>query len=137
MADYGFVHEGRVYTPNATSGLDASTNEERNQAIEAAELARWEAQPDRQVAYFRFPAETGGGLYRPAFRPQLADAHVTTWPGTRIGTIVNARVYRHNFGGRFIAIRVRGTNGAEYVGRASYDNGTVVHLRKVRSARTR
>lgn len=137
MADYGFVHDGRVFTPNATPGLDASTVTERNQAIEATELARWETVPDRQVAYFNFPAETGGGLYRPTFRPQLADAHVTTWSGMRIGAIVDARVYPHNFGGRFIAIRVRGTNGAEYVGRASYDGGDVITLRKVRSTRAR
>lgn len=137
MADYGFVHDGRVFTPNATPGLDASTVAERNQAIEAEELARWQTGPDRQVAYFTFPAETGGGQYRPSFRPQLADAYVTTWPGTRIGTIVDARVYRHNFGGRFIVIRVRGTNGAEYYGRASYDWGHVIMLRKVRSTRVR
>lgn len=137
MADYGFVHDGRVFTPNATPGLDASTVDARNQAIEAAELARWETAPDVQVTYFHFPAEVGGGPYRSSFRPQLADAHVTTWPGTRIGTIVDARVYRHNFGGRFVAIRVRGTNGAEYHGRASYDWGSCVQLRRVRSRKGR
>lgn len=141
MADYGFVHDGRVFTPNATPGLDASTVDARNQAIEAAELARWETVPDRQVAYYKLgegvtPTWAGLGIKRTG--PTIAtDCTVTTWRGTQIGRIVALTFYRHNFGGRFVAIRVRGTNGAEYAGRASYDGGDVVRLRKVRSAHAR
>jgi hypothetical protein len=113
--DYGVAHDGTVYTPNGTTGLDSAGNDDRNAAIEAAELARWATAPAEQVAYYRF-----------------ADDTVTTWRGVVIGRIVSANVYRHNFGGRFVSVRVMGTNGAEYHGRASWDNGTVIRLRRVR-----
>lgn len=149
--DYGFIHDGRVFTPNGTPDVPAAKNDARNRAIETAELAHWQTRPDRMVAYYTFPAEDTplfGRLrvYRESFRPCLqtyvnqatpADAGtakhatVTTWLGTVIGRIVSARVYRHNFGGRFVSLRMVGTNGAEYTGRASWDNGTVVRLRKV------
>jgi hypothetical protein len=58
-------------------------------------------------------------------------AHVSTWLGTRIGTVTHAQVYRHNFGCRMVSLRVTGTNGAEYYGRASYDHGQCVNLRRV------
>jgi hypothetical protein len=138
--DYGFVHEGRTFTPNGTPAIDPSSNDTRNAQIERAELERWAARPDRMLAYFQFPAETGGGLYRRSFLPHLHSncgvvgtanvAVVTTWPGTIIGRITAARVYPHNFGGRFVSLTVRGTNGATYYGRASYDHGSCVMLRK-------
>lgn len=58
------------------------------------------------------------------------DARGTNWPGSVLGKIITATVYRHNFGGRFITIRARMFNGVEYVGRASYDNGNCINLRK-------
>jgi hypothetical protein len=57
---------------------------------------------------------------------------VMTWMGDKLGTIIESRVYRHNFGGRMISMRVRGTNGAIYSGRASYDWGTCINLHKVK-----
>lgn len=141
--DYGFVHDGKVYTPNQTPDVAASENDERNKAIERAELERWTEKPDRQLAYYHFPKhDTDGRRYRESFFPQLSGetsngngetvdrAIVTTWLGTKIGTIISAQVYRHNFGGRFVSLRVRGTNGVEYHGRASYDWGSCVWLRK-------
>lgn len=149
--DYGFAHAGTVYTPNQTLGITPEQNTARNAELERAELARWAGQPDRQWAYFSFPAE---GLplfgkarpYRREFRPCLHtvvniapgeagngyahEAIVMTWPGTVIGTITSARVYPHNFGSRMMAITVRGTNGAIYHGRASWDHGQCVNLRK-------
>lgn len=111
--DYGFVHNGRVFTPNETTDIDPAENDRRNADIESAELAYWQTQPDRMLAYYNDKAGT-----------------VTSWRGRVLGTIVLSRVYRHNFGGRFIAIRVRGTNGVEYYGRASYDWGTCINLRR-------
>ncbi len=132
--DYGFIHDGRVYTPNATPTIAPEHNADRNAAIERAELAAWDAKPDRMLAYFKFPNDDPSNahrrFWRDAFYPTLTGAHVTTWPGTRIGTITAARVYRHNFGGRFVAITVKGTNGATYHGRASWDNGSCVILRR-------
>jgi hypothetical protein len=109
--------------------------------------------PDRMLAYFHFPAESlplfgRPRVYRRAFAPCLHTyvnmatpddppyahvATVTTWRGVTLGTITSARVYPHNFGSRMLAITVRGTNGAEYYGRASYDWGQCVTLRRRRS----
>ncbi len=152
MSDYGLIHADQVYTPNHTQGITPAENAERNQAIERAELARWADAPDRQLAYYAFPAEhlpTFGRPrpYRTDFRPCLHTyinapnpgdpgiahrATVTTWIGAELGVITAARVYQHNFGGRFVSIRVRGSNGAEYYGRASWDSGSVIRLRKVK-----
>jgi hypothetical protein len=157
--DYGFTHEGMTVTPNGTE-VPAGENDERNKRIELGELTYWSTGPDRMIAYFKFPADdphafvpTPGfpyrcdhcgaerGLspelcnrpraYRTGFDPTLCKAVITTWPGTVIGRIVSARVYRHNFGGRMVSIRVKGTNGRTYAGRASWDNGNVIRLRRV------
>jgi hypothetical protein len=109
--DYGFTHDGQVFTPNGTS-VDVAANDARNAEIEHMELARWDHQPARHLAYY-----TEHGT-------------VTTWRGTVLGTITGRRIYRHNFGGRFIVLSVLGTNGVRYYGRASYDNGNCIHLRK-------
>lgn len=55
--DYGFEHEGRVFTPNGTADVSPADNEARNKAIEQAELARWQTQPEHMLAYYTFPAE--------------------------------------------------------------------------------
>jgi hypothetical protein len=121
IMDYGF-------TPNGTTGIDAATSEERNKAIEAAELAHWQTQPDWMTGYFSFPRNTAVG--RPPLYLNLTDATVSTWLGTIIGQIISARVYRHNFGSRIITLTMRGTNGAIYHGRASYDHGQCINLRR-------
>jgi hypothetical protein len=123
MSDYAFVHDGKAYTPNGTP-VPASDAVAHNATIEARELAQWAERPDRQFAYYDFPVT-------PAVdHPCLADARVTLWTGVIIGRIVRAHVYRHSFGGRFVSLKVEGNNGATYYGRASYDNGSCVYLRK-------
>lgn len=111
--DYGFTHDGKVFTPNGTTGVSVVENDGRNAAIEANELARWAEQPATAIGYYDETKRT-----------------VSTWRGATLGTITESRIYRHNFGARFIAIKVLGTNGARYYGRASYDNGNVIRLRK-------
>lgn len=138
MTDYGFSHGGKVYTPNRTAGIPVQQNADRNAAIERAELTRWAAQPDDALGYYTI-APAVMAQYARAGHPTpaiLDPTHgtVTTWLGTVIGRITSARVYRHNFGGRMLAITMLGTNGARYYGRASWDHGTVVHLRKSRIA---
>lgn len=113
--DYGFIHDGRVYTPNASTDIPVGSNDERNKAIEARELEIWDSRPDRFVAYY-----------------DLQRKQVSTWLGTVVGDILTSRVYRHNLGGRFVSLRMRGTNGATYYGRASYDWGTVIKLRRAK-----
>ena len=155
MSDYALVHEGKVYTPNATPGIDPAAAPNHNAQLEAVELAYWQTAPDRFLAYYTFPAERlplfgRPRVWRGSFWPCLytyinttdpADpgldyqAKVTTWLGTELGTITEAEVYRHNFGGRFVSLRVRGTNGADYFGRASWDNGQCIVLRKVKGGR--
>lgn len=134
--DYGFTHDGTVYTPNGTT-VAAEENGARNAAIEAAEVRTWAECPDAFMAYYEFPNHpTGtyrGEKSRLPFYPSNTGAHVSTWLGTRIGRITSAKVTRHNFGGRMVSIRVVGTNGATYHGRASWDNGQVIRLRRVKS----
>jgi hypothetical protein len=133
--DYGFTHHGKVYTPNGTTAIDPVTSDDRNKAIERAELTAWKGQPDRQCGYYAFPSETEQGgvrFYRRDFYPAIAGATVSTWLGTVIGTVIKAHVYPHNFGSRMVALTVRGTNGAIYHGRASWDNGTCISLRRTK-----
>lgn len=132
--DYGFAHDGKVFTPNGST-VSPTENDARNAAIEAAELERWKAQPETMLAYYHFQDEqrTSRPYRRPyleSFYPPLNGAHVAVWRGAWIGTIVSARVYRHNFGARMVSMRVRGTNGAMYYGRASWDCGTCITLHK-------
>jgi hypothetical protein len=107
-----------------------------NAAVEARELAVWATRPDNAVGYFRFPSEdefetrSGSRQYRASFFPYRNGATVTTWLGTTIGTVLSAHVYRHNLGGRFVSLTIMGTNGATYSGRASWDNGTCINLRR-------
>jgi len=102
-------------------------DQDHNRAVEAEELERWKGQPEIALGYYRVPRQAGQ-LYRELFSGQ--GGTITTWLGTEIGTIVQYRVYPHNFGGRMIAIAVAGSNGVHYHGRASYDGGSCVWLRK-------
>lgn len=132
--DYGFTHAGKVYTPNATPGITPTENDARNREIEAAELAHWQTTPDRMVAYYTIPTSPDGkAIYFGLGAAQQGKrAYVSTWLGTELGLITYATRYRHNFGARMVSLRVRGTNGAEYYGRASWDHRTVIKLRRVR-----
>ena len=112
---------GRVEQP----GRGDSPTEDRNKAIEQAELTAWQARPERMLAYYHLD-HLASDAASPAFR---TTGKVTTWLGTIIGAILEARVYRHNFGSRMVSMRVKGTNGAIYHGRASYDWGQCVNLR--------
>jgi hypothetical protein len=114
-----------------TTPTTTNDSESHNAAVLALELERWATHPDRQLAYFHFPYG-GGGQYRREFYPNTAGAYVTLWPGNVIGRITAAKVTPHNFGGRMVSLTVEGTNGARYYGRASFDNGTCIWLRKAR-----
>lgn len=111
--DYGFIHEGKTFTPNGTPNIDPTTSDARNRDLERAELARWNERPTVHLAYYDDKTRV-----------------VSTWLGTQIGTITTCHIYRHNFGARMITLTVQGNNGAQYHGRASYDNGTCIRLRR-------
>lgn len=104
----------------------------RNQLVESANLAEWSSCPDVMVAYYNFPCDFSLRLYRQALYPSLIGATVSTWLSSPIGDIIRARVYTNNIGARIVSMRVRGSNGAEYHGRASWDGGNVVRLRRVK-----
>lgn len=151
-----------TYSPDGKVDVDASAAEAINAETTKQELAHWQTKPEVFLpAYFEFPAD-GPHTFTPTpefpylcdvckrnggqspklcnasrfwrNRPALAGATVTTWNGATLGTITDAKVYRHNFGGRFVALTVRGNNGATYHGRASWDSGTVIKLRRAISA---
>lgn len=133
--DYGFAHNATVFTPNGTTGVPVGSNDARNAAISADALKGWADCPERFTGYYSFGEGISGRDLEYAHGPSYfgKDCKVTLWTGETIGRITWALVYRHNFGGRFVAIRMTGTNGAEYVGRASFDNGNVINLRRVKS----
>lgn len=138
MSDYGFTHGGKVFTPNG-SDVAASDVEDRNKAIERAELDAWKDQPIAAIGYYSFPnvdthpaSRPAMQSYRGSFYPDTLGATVTTWLGTILGRITSARVHTNNFGARIVAMTVVGTNGARYSGRASWDNGSVIRLQRMK-----
>ena len=126
MSDYAFVHNGKAFTPNQTE-VEASQAEQHNAQVEAAELAYWQTRPDRMLAYYKLNTGDGPRPYLNSFR---STGTVSTWTGKPLGVITSARVYQHNLGSRMVSVRVRGNNGANYYGRASYDHGECINLRK-------
>lgn len=108
--NYGFVHQGRVYTPDGST-VNLADNDLRNALLNQQELAIWKARPQTVIAYY-------------------TDTTVTTWMGDVLGTITSRKVIQHNMGGRFIVLRVKATNGRTYHGRASYDNGNIIRLHR-------
>jgi len=112
MSDYGYVLEGRVFTPGQST-VSLAECEARNKALEAAELEQWATCPDDFAAYVS------------------NDRRVTTWLGTQIGRVVALTTFHnHLTGSRMDCITVRGTNGATYRGRYGSDWSTLVRLRK-------
>ena len=110
--DYGFTHEGRVFTPNGST-VSLAENEARNKALEAAELEQWATCPHDFAAYV------------------TNDRRVTTWLGTQIGRVVALTTFHnHLTGSRMDCVTVRGTNGAIYRGRYGSDWSQLVRLRK-------
>jgi len=106
----------------------------RNQMSSDYEMELWKDKPKRGLGYFVFPqADSGHQPFKHAYYPPLTDAHVTNWMGVRMGTILSAHVYSCNNGARIVSMRVQGTNGATYCGRASWDNGTCIGLRRMKS----
>ncbi len=149
-----FTFNGQgTFSPDGKVTATADEAKTINAQTDTAELEYWATKPDTfSPAYYSFPAETNTILgmprsYRRNFTPNLytfinrakpedpgTDKHaeVKTWNGSLLGRITSARVYGHNFGGRMVSITVRGTNGASYYGRASWDNGSIIRLRKVK-----
>lgn len=130
-----FTFDGHgTYSPDGKVEVSAAEAQLRNAQQTEAELAHWAMKPETFCpAYYEFPNHgTAGQIYRASFYPSNTGAKVSTWMGAKLGDIISARVYQHNFGARMVSMRVRGTNGVTYFGRASWDNGSVIRLRKVK-----
>lgn len=134
-----FTFDGHgTYSPDGKVDATQAEANRMNAETTAAELAHWNTKPDVFApAYYRFPTDTAKQPreYRHSFYVllgALGSDIVTTWTGAKLGSILSARVYQHNFGARMVSMRVRGTNGATYFGRASWDNGECIRLRKVK-----
>lgn len=111
MADYGFKHNGKVFTPNGST-VSLVENEARNAALEKTELDEWKTQPQNACAY-------------------VVGWEIRTWLGTTLGRIVSRHSWTNNFGARIEWIKAEGTNGATYSGRYGSDWAQLVRLRKV------
>lgn len=111
--DYGFEHNGAVYTSGKTPNIAAAENAPRNASIEAAELAAWARRPDHFYCYVT---------------PGSRD--VMTWLGTRIGTVESLTRFKTNLSREITAITVRGTNGATYHGRFGSERSYYCKLTK-------
>lgn len=60
----------------------------------------------------------------------LANKAITLWSGEKVMTITGYRKYRHNFGGRFVAITARDEAGQLWHGRASFDGGDLITMHR-------
>jgi hypothetical protein len=127
-----FKLQGEVFSPDGKvkpmSDAEVSTH---NQQQDLADVAYAQSKPDKLVVYYNFPSlPPTTQVYSRAFRPMLTGAHVTTWLGTTLGPIVSAHVYQQNRG-RMVSLRAN-IHGQLYYGRASWDNGSIVRLRKAK-----
>ncbi len=110
--DYGFKHEGKVFTPNKTHVEDV---EAHNAALEKQELEAWRLVPEQFAVYVN-----------------EANRTVTTWRGVLLGTITEWTQFRTNISRNIVAIRFRGTNGARYYGRYGADWSQLCRVRKAK-----
>ena len=109
MSGYAIELQGKVFTPDGRNdSLDVANH---NAALEAQELAAWDAKPDRWQVY-------------------VEGNTVTTWTGKVLGTIIERSKCRHNISRNMVAIRFRGTNGATYYGRYGADWSQLCRVRK-------
>jgi hypothetical protein len=119
MQTVGYVYTFAGHGPFAPEGAVPMTTaqvEEHNAALEADELAQWQACPAVFAAY-------------------VTDKGVHTWRGVKLGKIKHQSSYRNNLGARITCITIIGTNGAIYSGRYGSDWSQLVRLRKRRDAR--
>ena len=85
------------------------------------------------IGYFDFPGDSVGGLWRTEYYPSLAGARLTNGRDTTLGVVTQAHIYSTGFHRRMVVLRMRATDGTEYYGRASWDNGTCVVLRRAKA----
>ena len=126
--DYGFKHDDKVFTPNATTGVDAQTSDERNKEIERREIEWLRTSPERGVfLYVSHPKGLDG------FSTRVANIH--TWLGTVVSTgptLLGPKAYvgfGHNSYRRSVDCRIF---GVRYVGWYYESSGDYCRLRKAK-----
>lgn len=138
MSGYIFEHNGTQFTPDGT--IKVSSTEQHNREVEAQELARWAQGPDRWQGYIDHPdfdeawRKTSNHLSSHATAMYRAYPRVTikTWLGTLIGTGKVTGLSSGFNQSRIVHIRIRGTNGATYIGKYGVDGGSFIRLRKAK-----
>ena len=112
MQGYIFNFQGKAFAPDGQvcGPVDVDAH---NKRLEESELAECKTRPVILPAY-------------------VSERHneVTTWLGTKLGTITSFTKFDNNFGGVTACVTVRATNGATYYGRFGYHSGDFVRLRK-------
>ena len=127
MSGYIFSAAGHgQYDPNGQVDPPVADVGAHNREVEQIELAIWETQPDRAIAYISDqPIDRRGS--------RTSTHEFSTWLGTRIGYGEITGQYRGFWSSTILCVRCRGTNGAVYIGRFGKDGGTAVRLRKITS----
>jgi bacteriorhodopsin len=135
MSDYGFTHEGKVFTPNGMTGINPEENDARNAEAQSAEIAWLKTGPDKVFLYVWLPKEYHTRTYNDRYN-SCPLAIVQTWLGTavteafRIGRSVPvggiAGRYAHK---RSVDCRIFGTR---YVGWYYESSGNYCRLKKAK-----
>jgi hypothetical protein len=133
--DYGFAHEGKVFTPNGTVGVPVQDNDARNREQEKAEIEWLKTAPEKLFLYVREPKRDkyerlGNGHWgEPEYRYAI-----TTWLGTVVSSAC-AVGDRANVGFGFHTYR-RSVDctifGTRYVGWYLESSGQYCRLRKAK-----
>ena len=116
--------QGQTFTPDGiVQGVeDAAAH---NAELTRLELAAWALRPDRYCGYVQEETATP----RPIVGQRL---RLTTWMGDLLGHGTVTGVFRNNLtGSRTVSIRVRGTNGATYIGRFGDEWSQLCRIRRI------
>lgn len=110
---YAIYCVGHTFTPDGKVNMSEAETVDHNKAVEARELAHWATKPDRWQVYVK--GET-----------------VTTWLGTKLGTVYRGHSFRTNLSRNMRAITFVGTNGAHYYGRYGADWSQLCRVKKLK-----
>lgn len=113
--EYAFKHGAKAFTPSGAKNIvDVDTH---NKHLETLELAIWATAPDTACVYIT----KGPSGYQ-----------ATNWLGTVLGRVITYNSFRTNISRNMVAVRIMGTNGAEYYGRFGADWSQLCRVRKAR-----
>jgi len=128
MSGYIFEFQGQQFTPEGAVTVPSTA--EHNAVLAQQELTAWQTRPDHWAGYVTFPATYPVSVAKPYEQQRVT---LTTWMGELLGHGYVTGVFRNNLtGSRTVAIRVRGTNGATYIGRFGDEWSQLCRVRRVK-----